>query len=202
LSRPKICSRHRAIDGATPRRYAPSMAGSDATDKIRTLYSPEQIQARVRELGKEITRDYEGRSLVLLCILKGSFMFAADLARAIDLPLRIEFLGVQSYGDDTASSGVVQITLDLTRPIAGEDVLVVEDIVDTGLTLDYIIRQVDARRPATLKVCSLLHKPARMKKKVSIDYLGFTIDDVFVVGYGLDWAQKYRNLPMIGVVES
>ena len=178
------------------------MAGSTATDKIRTLYSPEQIQARVRELGQEITRDYEGRSLVLLCILKGSFMFAADLARSIELPLRIEFLGVQSYGDDTASSGVVQITLDLTRPIDGEDVLIVEDIVDTGLTLDYILRQVDARRPATLKVCSLLHKPARMKKTVSIDYLGFTIDDVFVVGYGLDWAQKYRNLPMIGVVES
>ena len=172
------------------------------SDKIKTLYSPEQIRERVKELGQEISREYGDKSLVLLVVLKGSFVFAADLARAIDLPLRIEFLGVQSYGDDTASSGVVQITLDLTRPIDGEHVLIVEDIVDTGLTLDYIRRQIDARRPASVRVCALLHKPARMKKKVSIDYLGFTIDDVFVVGYGLDWAQKYRNLPMIGVVTS
>lgn len=172
------------------------------SDKIKTLYSPEQIRERVKELGQEITREYADKSLVLLVVLKGSFVFAADLARAIDLPLRIEFLGVQSYGDDTASSGVVQITLDLTRPIDDEHVLIVEDIVDTGLTLDYIRRQIDARRPASVRVCALLHKPARMKKKVSIDYLGFTIEDVFVVGYGLDWAQKYRNLPMIGVVTS
>lgn len=170
------------------------------SDKIKTLYSAEQIQARVAELGRQITREYQGKSLVLLVVLKGSFVFAADLARAIDLPLRVEFLGVQSYGDDTASSGVVQITLDLTRPIDDEHVLIVEDIVDTGLTLDYITRQLDARRPASVKVCALLHKPARVKKKVTIDYLGFTVDDVFVVGYGLDWAQKYRNLPMIGVV--
>ncbi|MBK8999387.1 MAG: hypoxanthine phosphoribosyltransferase [Myxococcales bacterium] len=169
-------------------------------EKIKTLYSPEQIQARVRELGAEITRDYRGKPLVLLCVLKGSFMFAADLARCIDLPLRVEFLGVQSYGDDTTSSGVVQITLDLARPVDGEEVLIVEDIVDTGLTLDYLVHQVQTRGPASVKVCALLHKPARTKKKVSIDYLGFTIDDVFVVGYGLDWAQKYRNMPEIGVV--
>ncbi|GMV15433.1 MAG: hypoxanthine phosphoribosyltransferase [Polyangiaceae bacterium] len=169
-------------------------------EKIKTLYSPEQIQARVRELGAEITRDYRGKPLVLLCVLKGSFMFAADLARCIDLPLRVEFLGVQSYGDDTMSSGVVQITLDLARPVDGEEVLIVEDIVDTGLTLDYLVHQVQTRGPASVKVCALLHKPARTKKKVSIDYLGFTIDDVFVVGYGLDWAQKYRNMPEIGVV--
>lgn len=171
-------------------------------DKIKTLYAPEQIQARVRELGAEITRDYRGKPLVLLCVLKGSFMFAADLARCIDLPLRVEFLGVQSYGDDTTSSGVVQITLDLARPVDGEEVLIVEDIVDTGLTLDYLVHQVQTRGPASVKVCALLHKPARTKKKVSIDYLGFTIDDVFVVGYGLDWAQKYRNMPEIGVVVS
>ena len=127
-------------------------------------------------------------------------MFAADLCRAIDLPLRIEFLGVQSYGDGTSSTGVVQITLDLTRPIEGEEVLVVEDIVDTGLTLDYIQQSLKTRNPASVKVCALLHKPARMQKKIEIDYLGFTIDDVFVVGYGLDWAQKYRNMPEIGVV--
>ena len=114
--------------------------------------------------------------------------------------MRIEFLGVQSYGDGTSSTGVVQITLDLTRPIEGEEVLVVEDIVDTGLTLDYIQQSLKTRNPASVKVCALLHKPARMQKKIEIDYLGFTIDDVFVVGYGLDWAQKYRNMPEIGVV--
>ncbi len=168
--------------------------------KIRTLYSAEQIQARVKELGAEITRAYEGRSLVLIVVLKGSFIFAADLARAIDLPLRIEFLGVRSYGDDTESSGVVQITQDLTKPIEGEDVLVVEDIVDTGLTLNYILEQLRTRHPASVQMCALLNKPARMKQPVHIDYLGFTIDDHFVVGYGLDWAQRFRNLPDIGVV--
>jgi hypoxanthine phosphoribosyltransferase len=177
------------------------MSGTLSNGKIKTLYSAEQISARVHELGQQIARDYRDRSLVILSILKGSFVFTADLMRAIDLPLRVEFLGVQSYGDDTQSSGVVQITLDLARPIDGEHVLIVEDIVDTGLTLDYIRGQIDARRAASVKVCSLLHKPARMKKRVEIDYLGFTIDDVFVVGYGLDWAQKYRNLPMIGVVQ-
>ncbi len=171
------------------------------SDRIRTLISSEQIQKRVKELGAEITRDYDGRPLVLICILKGSFVFAADLARAIDLPLRIEFLGVRSYGDDTESSGVVQITQDLTKPVDGEDVLVVEDIVDTGLTLHYLTDLLEARHPASVKVCSLLHKPSRKKMDVGIDYLGFTVEDVFVVGYGLDWAQRYRNLPMIGVVE-
>ncbi|MBK7578634.1 MAG: hypoxanthine phosphoribosyltransferase [Myxococcales bacterium] len=170
-------------------------------EKIETLYTPEQINTRVRELGAEITRDYRGKSLVLLCVLKGSFVLAADLARAIDLPLRVEFLGVQSYGDDTESSGVVRITLDLARPVDGEHVLLVEDIVDTGLTLDYLMHQIQTRNAASVKVCALLHKPARTQKKVSIDYLGFTIDDVFVVGYGLDWAQKYRNMPEIGVVK-
>ena len=147
-------------------------------ENLKTLYTADQIQNRIRELGAQIAAEYRDRSLVLLCVLKGSFMFAADLARAIDLPLRIEFLGVQSYGDDTASSGVVQITL------------------------DYITEVLKTRHPASVKVCALLHKPARVKKQVKIDYLGFTIDDVFVVGYGLDWAQKYRNVPEIGVVRS
>lgn len=176
------------------------MADGWYRDKIKTLYTGQQISDRVKELGAEITRDYRGKPLVLLCILKGSYMFAADLCRAIDLPLRVEFLGVQSYGDGTSSSGVVQITLDLTRPIDGEDILVVEDIVDTGLTLDYIEKALKTRNPASVKVCALLHKPLRVQKKIAIDYLGFTIDDVFVVGYGLDWAQKYRNMPEIGVV--
>jgi hypoxanthine phosphoribosyltransferase len=168
---------------------------------IEQLLSAEQIQARVRELGAQITRDYSTRSLVMVCILKGSFVFIADLVRAVELPLRVEFLGVQSYGTDTASSGIVQITQDLTQPIEGEDVLIVEDIVDTGLTLDYIGEQLRTRRPRNLSVCALLHKPARVKKKLHIDYLGFTIDDVFVVGYGLDCAQLYRNLPFIGVLK-
>ena len=176
------------------------MADGWYREKIKTLYTGQQIADRIKELGAEITRDYRDKPLVLLCILKGSYMFAADLCRAIDLPLRIEFLGVQSYGDGTSSTGVVQITLDLTRPIEGEEVLVVEDIVDTGLTLDYIQQSLKTRNPACVKVCALLHKPARMQKKIEIDYLGFTIDDVFVVGYGLDWAQKYRNMPEIGVV--
>jgi hypoxanthine phosphoribosyltransferase len=170
------------------------------SEKVKTLYTSEQIQTRIVEMGEQIKRDYAGRRLVLLCVLKGSFMFAADLCRAIDLPLRMEFLGVQSYGDGTSSSGVVQITLDLTTPVQDEEVLIVEDIVDTGLTLDYLLHQLKTRNPASVKVCALLHKPARTKKKVDVDYLGFTIDDVFVVGYGLDWAQKYRNMPEIGVV--
>lgn len=166
------------------------------------LLSAEQIQERVRALGAQIAQDYAGKSLVLLCVLKGSFMFAADLARAIELPLRVEFLGVRSYGDDTRSSGVVQITQDLTRPIAGDHVLLVEDIVDTGLTLSYLREQLLARMPASVKVCALLHKPSRSVRPVQIDYLGFTVEDVFVVGYGLDHAEQYRNLPYVGVLRS
>ena len=169
-------------------------------ETIDVLIHAETIAQRVKELGRQITAEYAGRQLVLLCVLKGSFVFAADLARAIELPLRVEFLGVQSYGDDTTSSGAVQITQDLTRPIDGEDVLIVEDIVDTGLTLHYLADQLLTRGPASVKICALLHKPARMKNVVKIDYLGFTIEDVFVVGYGLDCAQRHRNLPHIGVM--
>jgi hypoxanthine phosphoribosyltransferase len=167
---------------------------------IEPLFSAERIAERVARLGAEITRDYHDRNLVLLCILKGSFMFAADLSRAIDLPLRIDFLGVQSYAG-TTSSGVVQITQDLTQPIEGEDVLIVEDIVDTGLTLSYLLEQLQTRGPESVRVCALLHKPARVKRPVQIDYLGFTVDDVFIVGYGLDRSQQYRNLPWLGVVK-
>jgi hypoxanthine phosphoribosyltransferase len=169
---------------------------------VNTLLSTEQIAARVRELGAQITRDYEGRRLVLVSVLKGSFIFTADLCRAIDTQLRIEFLGVRSYGEGTSTSGVVQITQDLSRPIEGEDVLIVEDIVDTGLTIAHLLELFHTRHPASIKVCSLLHKPARTKIEVPIDYLGFTIEDRFVVGYGLDWAERYRNLPFIGVVEA
>ena len=169
--------------------------------EVRPLISSERIAERVAELALRITRDYAGRRVVLLSVLKGSFMFAADLARQIALPVRIEFLGVRSYGDDTKSSGVVQITQDLTRPVDGEDVLLVEDIVDTGLTLTYLREQLRSRNPASIKVAALLHKPARIQREVEIDYLGFTIDDVFVVGYGLDYAERYRNLRFLGVLD-
>jgi hypoxanthine phosphoribosyltransferase len=170
-------------------------------ERIETMLSTEVIAARVREMGAQITRDLGGASLVLVCVLKGSFVFTADLMRAIDLPLRIDFLGVRSYGEGTESSGVVQITQDLSRPIEAEDVLLVEDIVDTGLTIGHLIDLLRTRQPRSIRVCSLLHKPARARLDVKIDYLGFTIDDRFVVGYGLDFADKYRNLPYIGIVE-
>lgn len=171
------------------------------TERLVTLLSAEAIGARVRELGAEITREYAGKALVLVCVLKGSFVFAADLARAIDLPVRVDFLGVRSYGIDTETSGVVQITHDLSRAIEQEHLLLVEDIVDTGLTIAYLMDLLRTRGPASVRVCALLHKPARARVEVKIDFLGFTIEDRFVVGYGLDFAERYRNLPYIGVVE-
>ena len=171
-----------------------------AEPTVTTLLSTEQLTERVRELSKAISRDYVERKLVLVCVLKGSFVFAADLARGIDIPVRIEFLGVRSYGEGTASSGIVQITHDLSHPIAGEDVLIVEDIVDTGLTIAHLLELLRTRKPSSVKVCALLNKPARSRVQVPIDYLGFTIEDKFVVGYGLDWGERYRNLPFIGVV--
>lgn len=169
-------------------------------NNVEVLLPRARIAERVQQLGAQITADYGDRQLVLVSVLKGSFVFTADLARAIDLPLRVEFLGVQSYGDSTESSGVVQITQDLSRPIEGEHVLIVEDIVDTGLTSSFLIEHLAARRPAGVNLCTLLHKPARAQVDVPISYLGFTIDDVFVVGYGLDAAQKLRNLPDLCVL--
>jgi hypoxanthine phosphoribosyltransferase len=169
--------------------------------RLSPLISRERLSARVAEIGAQITRDYAGRRLVLLCVMKGSFMFAADLARAIDLPLRVDFLGVQSYLGGTRSTGVVQITQDLTQPIEGDDVLIVEDIVDSGLTVGYIMELLGTRRPNSLRLCALLHKPARQRQAIEIHYLGFTIEDVFVVGYGLDHAQRYRNLPEVAVLD-
>jgi hypoxanthine phosphoribosyltransferase len=171
------------------------------SERLLTMLSKEQIAARVAELGAQITKEYRDKSLVLVVVLKGSFVFAADLARAIDLPLRVDFLGVRSYGEGTETSGVVQITQDLSKPIAGEDVLIVEDIVDTGLTIAHLMDLFRTRNPRSVKVCALLHKPARARVAVSVDYLGFTIEDKFVVGYGLDFAERHRNLPYIGVVE-
>ncbi len=168
---------------------------------VRELISEEKLQARVAEMGAQITADYQGKDLVLLGVLKGCFLFMADLCRKIDLHLSTDFLGVSSYGEGTSSSGVIRITSDLSRPVEGRDVLVVEDIVDTGLTMNYLLENLRTRQPASLKVCSLLHKPAREEVPTSIDYLGFTIEDVFVIGYGLDYQYRYRNLPYIGVLE-
>lgn len=173
---------------------------SDAAP-TRVLLTRTAIAARVAALGARITADYAGRELVVVPVLKGGFVFAADLVRAIDLPLSVEFLGVQSYGDATRSSGVVRITLDLARSIADRDVLLVEDIVDSGLTSAYLLEQLGARGPRSVKLCALLHKPARMVTPVAIAYLGFTIPDVFVVGYGLDAAQLHRNLPDVRVLD-
>ncbi len=167
----------------------------------RVLLSADEIAARTRELGARIAHDYVDRRLVLVPVLKGSFVFAADLARSIDAPLRIDFLGVRSYGAGTESSGVVQITHDLSRPIEGDDVLLVEDIVDTGLTVAHLVTLLQTRGPRSVRVCALLHKPSRAKVAVPIDYLGFTIEDRFVVGYGLDFDEGHRNLPYIGVLD-
>jgi hypoxanthine phosphoribosyltransferase len=175
--------------------------GFAMTERLVTMLSAEEIAVRVRDLGAAITADYTGRNLVVVCVLKGSFVFAADLTRAIDLPLRVDFLGVRSYGEGTESSGVVQITQDLSRPIEHDDVLLVEDIVDTGLTIAHLVDLLGTRAPASVKVCALLHKPARARRHVVLDYVGFTVDDRFVVGYGLDFAERYRNLPYIGVLE-
>ena len=171
-------------------------------EQIVEYLSAEKIGTRVRELGAEVKRDYKERRLVVVIVLKGSFVFAADLVRAIELPnLRIDFLAVRSYGEGTESTGVVQIVNDLSKPIEDEDVLLVEDIVDTGLTIGYLLDLLKTRKPRSLKVCALLHKPARARVQVPIDYLGFTIEDKFVIGYGLDFAEKFRNLPFLGVLQ-
>jgi hypoxanthine phosphoribosyltransferase len=169
-------------------------------ENVEVFLTEEQLRARVAEMGAAITRDYAGRPLKLVGVLKGSFMFMADLARAIDLPVKVDFIGTTSY-EGTKSSGVVRITSDLSRPIQGEDVLLVEDIVDTGLTMRYLLENLETRQPASVKVCALLEKPSRAKVHIPIAYKGFVIPDAFVVGYGLDWDGRFRNLPFLGVVK-
>jgi hypoxanthine phosphoribosyltransferase len=165
------------------------------------LISAEAIASRVAELGARITADYTDKpDVVVIGVLKGSVIFLADLIRHVALPIAVDFIGISSYGDATLSSGVVQITQDLSRPIEGKHVIVVEDIVDTGHTVHYLLQNLSTRRPASIKLASLLHKPERQEREVQIDYLGFTIPNKFVVGYGLDVAQLYRNLPFIGYV--
>jgi hypoxanthine phosphoribosyltransferase len=182
----------------------PNRRSPGPPDPIEELISAEAIAKRVRELGSQLTADYGGftetNEVVVIGVLKGSVIFLSDLIRAMNMPVFLEFIGISSYGDATASSGVVQITQDLSRPIEGKHVIVVEDIVDTGHTVHYLLENLRTRRPASMKLAALLHKPARAEREIHIDYLGFTIENKFVVGYGLDWAQKYRNLPYIGYV--
>lgn len=169
-------------------------------DELEVVISRQELEKRVSELGREVTAAYADKSLTLLCVLKGSFVFTADLARHIDLPLRCDFLGLSSYGAATESSGVVAITKDLNEPVAGRHVLVVEDIVDTGLTMQYLRQNLATRNPASIRIASLLSKPSRRRVEVDIDFLGFTIEDRFVVGYGMDFEERYRNLPYIGAL--
>ena len=167
----------------------------------KVMLSEAQIAARVAEMGAQITADYQSKDLVVVGVLNGCFLFMSDLVRAIDLPLRCDFLGLSSYGSSTESSGVVAITKDLSGPIEDRDVLVIEDIVDTGLTMEYLLQNLQTRKPASIKVATLLSKPARRRVEISVDYLGFTIEDRFVVGYGLDLDGLYRNLPYIGSID-
>ena len=167
--------------------------------EIVPIKSSNEIERRVRELGIQIAHDYSGRDLVLIGILKGAFIFLGDLARAITMPLTIDFIRVESY-KNTSSTGTVRIITDLTQPIEGKHVLVVDDIVDTGITMDFLLRNLKTRRPASLRVCSFLFKPARNIVPVKIDYLGFEIPNVYVVGYGMDCDGKFRNHPFLGIL--
>jgi hypoxanthine phosphoribosyltransferase len=169
-------------------------------DVEEILLSGEEVQARVAELGAQLAADYEGREPVLVSVLKGSIIFLADLVRAMPIPLSIDLMEVSSYGASTESSGQVRILKDLSTSIEGREVIVVEDIIDTGLTLNYLLRYLHDKGPASIRICCLLDKPARRLAPIEIDYRGFTIADRFVIGYGLDYGERYRNLPYIGIL--
>lgn len=171
-------------------------------DKIRVLLSEEEVNHRIGEIAAQISRDYDGKAIHMICILKGGVFFTCELAKRLTVPVSLDFMSVSSYGDDTKSSGVVRIVKDLDESLKNKDVLIVEDIIDSGRTLSYLIEVLKQREPASIHLCTLLDKPERrIKKQVKVDYTCFSIPDEFVVGYGLDYAQKYRNLPYIGVVE-
>ena len=171
------------------------------SERIRVLIPEEEVDARIRALGEAISRDYEGKQVHLICVLKGGVFFTCELSKRIKVPVSMDFMSVSSYGNDTKSSGVVKIVKDLDESIEGKDVLVVEDIIDSGRTLKYLLENLAHRKPNSLRLCTLLDKPSRRVTEVTVDYTGFEIPDEFVVGYGLDYAQKYRNLPYIGIVE-
>lgn len=170
-------------------------------ETIKVMIPEEEVDAKIRELAEKINKDYEGKQVHLVCILKGSVFFTCELAKRITVPVSMDFMSVSSYGDGTKSSGVVRIAKDLDETLEGKDVLVIEDIIDSGRTLSYLLEVLGKRNPASMKLCTLLDKPDRRTHEVHVDYVGFNIPDEFVVGYGLDYAQKYRNLPYIGVVE-
>ena len=170
-------------------------------DIEQVLYTEEELRRRVKELGRQITADYAGREPMLVSVLRGSYIFMADLTRAISLDVTVDFMAVSSYGAGTVSSGQVEIKKDLSDSIEGKDLIVVEDILDSGNTLYYMMDVLRARKPASIRICTLMDKPERRTKPITADYVGFTIPDAFIVGYGLDYAQKYRNLPYVGVLK-
>lgn len=170
-------------------------------DNIKVLFSEEELNARIAQLGAQISKNYEGKELHLICILRGSVFFMCELAKRITVPVTMDFMSVSSYGNSIASSGIVRISKDLDEPLEGKYVLIVEDIIDSGKTLNHLIPILHTRKPLDIKLCTLLSKPSRREVDIHVDYIGYEIDDAFVVGYGLDYAQKYRNLPYIGIVE-
>lgn len=170
-------------------------------EKIRVLLSEEEVDKRIRELGEQISKDYAGEEVHLICVLRGSVFFTCELAKRITIPVSIDFMSASSYGSNTVSSGVIKIVKDLEDPLIGKNVIVIEDIIDTGRTLSHLLKIFQERNPKSLRLCTLLDKPDRRVADVDVDYTGFQIPDEFVVGYGLDYAQKYRNLPYIGIVE-
>ena len=172
------------------------------SERIRVLLDEETVDQRIREIAEDISREYAGKEIHMICVLKGGVFFMCELAKRITVPVYLDFMSVSSYGDDTKSSGVVRIVKDLDQPLEGKEVLIVEDIIDSGRTLSYLLDVLKRRNPNSVKLCTLLDKPERrVVKDVNVDYCCFNIPDEFVVGYGLDYAQKYRNLPYIGVVE-
>ena len=170
-------------------------------DIQEVLLSADQIAARVKEIGEQISADYAGEEILMIGVLRGAVIFMSDLARSISIPVAIDFMAVSSYGASTTSSGIVRILKDLDEEVAGRHILVVEDIIDSGLTLNYLLDNLHSRKPASIRLVTLLNKPERRKKEVHVDYNGFTIPDHYVVGYGLDYAEKYRNLPFIGILK-
>lgn len=171
------------------------------SESVRVLIEEEKLNERIAELGARISRDYEGEEVRLICILKGSVFFACELAKRITVPVTLDFMSVSSYGESTVSSGVIQVKKDLDESIENKNIIVIEDIIDTGRTLKYLLEELEKRGPKSLKLCTMLDKPDRRVVDVSTDYTGFEIPDEFVVGYGLDYAQRYRNLPYIGILD-
>ena len=169
-------------------------------EHISILIEQQKVEERIAQMAEQISSDYAGRSVHMICILKGSIFFTCELAKRISVPVTMDFMSVSSYGEGTKSSGVVRLVKDLDETVEGQDVLVIEDIIDSGRTLSYLLKNLSERHPASLRLCTLLDKPERRVTDVEVDYCGFEIPDEFVVGYGLDYAQKYRNLPYIGVV--